>query len=54
MKFINEEQREKLTNAFKILSEVFAEVTMEHEDYTIIKTSKFYLERAIKYKEKYY
>ena len=55
VKFLPEEQREKLLQALRIVNEVLSNTSCsDYEDYSVIKTSAYYLDRAVKYPEKYY
>ncbi len=50
--FLTEDQRLKLTEALNIIQSVYAETTIEHEEYSILFTTLDALERAIDYKER--
>lgn len=53
--FISNEQRERLKQAYEIINNVYSEISIEYEKYSIINTTLFdYLKRAIEYEEKYY
>lgn len=52
--FITESQRNKLLSAYKIIEKLQNEISLEYEEYSAIDTTLYYLNNAIRYKEKFY
>ncbi|MBZ9537225.1 hypothetical protein KGR20_24095 [Cytobacillus oceanisediminis] len=52
--FISDSQRKDLLEGYKMIERVVKQITIEHEEYTPINTSLYYLKNAIKAKEKFY
>jgi hypothetical protein len=52
--FINDTEREKLQIALDLVNNVLSGITDEYEDYSAIKTTVWYLTRAIKCNKEYY
>jgi hypothetical protein len=52
--FLTKDQKEKLKKAFFLVESVKNEMSLLHEEYTIINTSLYNLKKAIEYQEKYY
>lgn len=52
--FITSEQRDDLKKAYLLIDKVKKDISIDHEEYSIIKTTLGNLKRAIEYQEKYY
>lgn len=52
--FLNESDRQKLKEAYEIIKNVRAGITVDYEEFSAINTTMEYLDNAIYYKRKYF
>lgn len=52
--FISNLQRKQLHEAYKSIENILKQISIDHEEYTSINTSLYYLKNAIKAEEKFY
>ncbi|WJD81364.1 hypothetical protein [Priestia megaterium] len=52
--FINNQQREELKKAYYLIEYVYENISLDYEEYSIIKTTLGNLKKAIEYEKKYY
>lgn len=50
---LSKSEREELKKAYEIIEKVKEKINLDYEEYAAIKTSLYYLNNAIKYKEKF-
>ena len=51
--FIDKARREQLKKAYDIIDKVKSEITIDHVEYTVIKTALHSIKRAIEYETNY-
>ena len=52
--FLTNQQREELKKAYAIVDHVKGSISIDHEEYSIIKTTLSNIKKAIEYEKKYY
>ncbi|MDR7246332.1 hypothetical protein J2W47_005459 [Priestia megaterium] len=52
--FLKSQQREELKKAYYLIHNVYRSISVDYEEYSIIKTTLENVKTAIQYEEKYY